>query len=78
MPGNVTADIHDRVPATVAQRRVVAGVAVARQPGEPGEQARAGLAPAEQGHLGTGSRRIFDDGPAHEGRAAQHEQAHDR
>jgi hypothetical protein len=72
VPGYVAADVHDRVPAAVMQRRIVAGVAVADEPRHLGKQVSPGLAPAEQGHLSTSVQDVLDDGTAHERRAAQH------
>ena len=77
VPRHVAADVHHRVPAAVAQRRVVAGVPVAGQPGHAGEQAGPGPAAAEQGHLGPAAQRVLDDGPADERGPAQHKDPHD-
>ena len=74
--GDVAADIHDRVPATGAERRVVAGIPVAGQSRQAREQAGPGLPPAEQGHLGSGSQRVLNDGAAHKRRTAKHENPH--
>jgi hypothetical protein len=75
---NVGADIHNRVPAAVAQRRVLAGVPVADEPGQLGEQVRPGLAPAEQGHLGPGAQSVLYDGAAHERRTTKNKNSHGR
>src|SRR5690242_4143720 len=78
---DVAAAVDHRVPAAagpgrVGERRVVAGVPVAGEPGDPGEQVRPGPAPAEQGHLGPGAQGVFGDGAADEGRAAENEDPH--
>jgi len=50
--GDIPADVNDGIPATGAERRIVAGVPVADQPRQAREQVRPGLPPAEHGHLG--------------------------
>ena len=42
---DIAADIHDRIPATGAKRRIVAGIPVAGQPRQAREQAGPGLPP---------------------------------
>jgi len=78
VPGNVTTDIHHRVPAAVAERVVVTRIPVADKPNQFGEQLRPGLSPAEQGHLGTSAHGVLYDGPAHERRAAKNKDSHTR
>ena len=73
---DIAADIHDRIPATGAKRRIVAGIPVAGQPRQAREQAGPGLPPAEQGHLGPGPQRVLHDGTAHERRTAENENPH--
>ena len=74
--GDIAADIHDRIPAAGAKRRIVAGIPVAGQPRQVREQVRRGLPPAEQGHLGPGPQRVLHDGTAHKRRTAKHENPH--
>ncbi|MEU8780200.1 hypothetical protein [Streptomyces sp. NPDC048637] len=76
VPWHIAADIHDRVPTALAQRRVVAGVPVTDEPGQPGEQLPPGPPPAEQGHFGAGAQGIIHDGAAHERRPAQYQKPH--
>lgn len=72
----VSAHVDHRVPAAVAQRRVVTGVPVAGAPGHLRKQVGAGPAPAENGHLGTRAQGVGHDRPAHERSPAQYENAH--
>ena len=64
--GNIAADIHDRIPAPVAKRSVIARVPVTDKPGNLGEQVGARLAAAEQGHFGSGAQGVRHDGTANE------------
>jgi hypothetical protein len=60
----------------MAQRRIVARVAVADEPGELWEQVGSGPASAEQRYRGPGFQGVGHDGPPDEGRAAQNEDSH--
>ena len=64
--GNIAADIHDRIPAAIAKRSVIARVPVTDEPGHLGEQVGARLAAAEQGHFGSGAQGVRHDGTANE------------